>query len=178
MVGIANTPIEVAHTTRVIDRKAREIGVELAVDHPGPSGRIEFYPQPAPAHPVVRNRRRRPTDRSTGGRRPTRSSDKSAPCGPGPVPGHRRTTTADPLRACCAGHESGSPGPVEVTGGNPSVRCGDGNCLVIEQAQLAGSRPADWSVSRKRPSRYQRRPARIGHPPQTRIYPRSRLSVP
>jgi len=144
IVAVAKTPIEPSDTTESLTSRLAEIGAQLAVDRIPDlvSGRIESYPQPAGATAV------RPLMKADGQidwRQPATWIERQVRAmWPWPrawtLVGDRQLQIHS--ASVAPGNAAGQPGRVEITGGRLAVRCGDGNCLVIDQAQLAGSKPA------------------------------------
>jgi methionyl-tRNA formyltransferase len=144
IVAVAKTPIEPTDTTESLTARLAGIGAQLAVDKIPEliSGQIESYPQPAGATAV------RPLTKADGQidwRQPAERIERQVRAmWPWPrawtLLGDRQLQLHS--ASVAPGNESGQPGRIEITGGRLAVRCGDGNCLVIDRAQLAGSKPA------------------------------------
>jgi methionyl-tRNA formyltransferase len=143
IVAVAKTPIEPTDTTESVTARLAGIGAQLAADKIPEliAGRIECYLQPAEATAV------RPLTKADGQidwRQPAAHIERQIRAmWPWPrawtLIGDRQLQIH--AASIASGPGIGEPGRVAIVDGNPAVLCGDGNCLIIDQAQLAGAKP-------------------------------------
>jgi methionyl-tRNA formyltransferase len=143
IVAVARTAIEQDDTTESVTARLAEIGAQLAADKIPDliAGRIESSPQPAGATAV------RPLTKADGQidwRQPAAHIERQVRAmWPWPrawtLIGDRQLQIH--AASIARGPAAGRPGTVAVVEGKPAIHCGDGSCLIIEQAQLSGGKP-------------------------------------
>jgi methionyl-tRNA formyltransferase len=143
IVAVAKTPIEPTDTTETVTARLAEIGARLAADKIPDliAGRIECYPQPAEATAV------RPLTKADGQidwRQPAAHIERQVRA---MWPWPRAWTQVGDRQlqihaaSVVPGSASVKPGTVAIVDSKPAFHCGDGRCLIIETAQLAGGKP-------------------------------------